>query len=60
MTPLVLLPGMMCDARLFLPQIEVFAQQRAVHIAPISACDTVSELAREVLASAPSRFALAG
>ncbi len=60
MTPLVLLPGMMCDARLFSPQIEVFAQHRAVHIAPISACDTVSELAHEVLASAPTRFALAG
>lgn len=58
--PLVLLPGMMCDARLFAPQIAAFSQERSVHVAPIIAHDTVEALASEVLANAPPRFALAG
>ncbi|TNF17950.1 MAG: alpha/beta fold hydrolase [Rhodobacteraceae bacterium] len=60
MTPLVLLPGMMCDARLFAPQIAAFSGSRAVHCAPIGAHDTVAALAEAVLAHAPPRFALAG
>lgn len=60
MTPLVLLPGMMCDARLYAPQIAAFSGQRAVHSAPIGAYDTIAALADEVLAHAPPRFALAG
>ena len=60
MTPLVLLPGMMCDARLFAPQVAVLGLRRAVHLAPIANHDTVAALADEVLAHAPPRFALAG
>lgn len=60
MLPLVLLPGMMCDARLFGPQTAAISGQRAVHIAPITAHDRVEDLAAEVLANAPSAFALAG
>ncbi|EAR52885.1 hydrolase, alpha/beta fold family protein [Oceanicola granulosus HTCC2516] len=60
MTPLVLLPGMMCDARLFSPQTTYFSGRRAVHHAPISGAETVQALAAEVLARAPDRFALAG
>lgn len=58
--PLVLIPGMMCDARLFGPQIAAFSGQRAVHVAPISGHDTVAALADEVLRHAPPAFALAG
>ena len=58
--PLVLLPGMMCDARLFGPQIKAFGTERAIHLAPITAHDTVEALAKDVLGSAPERFALAG
>ena len=58
--PLVLLPGMMCDARLFAPQIAAFSAERAVMAAPIHAHDDVDALARAVLAAAPGRFALAG
>lgn len=58
--PLVLLPGMMCDGRLFAPQIAAFSGHRAVQIAPISGFDTVEALAADVLGSAPPRFALAG
>ena len=60
MTPLVLLPGMMCDARLFAPQIAAFSAGRAVQVAPIGGADTVSELAADVLAHAPPHFSLAG
>ncbi|WP_167647309.1 alpha/beta fold hydrolase [Mameliella alba] len=60
MTPLVLLPGMMCDARLFAPQIAALSGNRAVHCAPIGAHDTMQALAAEVLTHAPPRFALAG
>ena len=60
MTPLVLLPGMMCDERLFAPQISELSKQREVHFAQISAHETISELAADVLNNAPPVFALAG
>lgn len=60
MTPLVLVPGLMCDARLYAPQIAAFSGRRAVHVAAIDAADTVAALAREALDHAPPRFALAG
>lgn len=60
MTPLVFLPGMMCDARLFAPQIAAFSGERRVQTAPISGFDHVAGLAAAVLADAPPRFALAG
>ena len=58
--PLVLLPGMMCDARLFAPQIAAFSRVCAIQVAPITGHDTTAALAAEVLAHAPPRFALAG
>lgn len=58
--PVVLLPGMMCDARLFAPQIAVLSQGRAVQVAPLVDHDTTAALAARVLADAPPRFALAG
>ncbi len=60
MTPLLLLPGMMCDARLFQPQIAAFSGARAVMCAPIGGYDSVEALAAEVLQNAPARFGLAG
>ncbi|MZR14556.1 alpha/beta fold hydrolase [Maritimibacter sp. DP07] len=60
MTPLVLLPGMMCDARLFFPQIAALSGRRSVMTAPIGGADSMAALARRVLADAPPRFALAG
>ena len=60
MTPLVLLPGMMCDARLFAPQIAALSATRAIHVAPIGDEDNVADLATRVLAHAPPQFALAG
>jgi len=59
-TPLLLIPGMMCDGRLFAPQIAAFSGTRAVQVAPLDAHDTVQALAADILAGAPERFALAG
>lgn len=59
-TPLVLLPGMMCDGRLFGPQIAALGLTRTIHLAPLTNHDTTAGLAAEVLAQAPPRFALAG
>jgi pimeloyl-ACP methyl ester carboxylesterase len=58
MTPLVLLPGMMCDARLFGPQLAALAGYAPRVI--VSTQDTVAGMAAAVLAAAPPRFALAG
>ena len=57
--PLLLLPGMMCDARLFAPQIAAFSGTRAVQVAPMIG-DTIEAIAAGVIANAPPRFALAG
>lgn len=58
--PLVLLPGMMCDSRLFAPQIQKFSADRHVRVADISAHAAIDALAEAVLSEAPARFALAG
>ena len=60
MTPLVLIPGMMCDARLFAPQLAELSAGRTVMVADISGADTIAALASRVLSDAPSRMALAG
>lgn len=58
MTPLVFLPGMMCDARLFGPQLAAFSLR--AQVLPIDGAESMADLARLVLAAAPDRFALAG
>lgn len=58
--PLLLLPGMMCDARLFAPQIAAFSATRMVAAAPLVGPADTGALAAAILAQAPPRFALAG
>lgn len=60
MTPLVFLPGMMCDARLFAPQLKALGDRRLVMTLPVDGADTMQALAKAVLRAAPPRFALAG
>ncbi|MFY0595593.1 MAG: alpha/beta hydrolase [Cognatishimia sp.] len=60
MTPIVFLPGMMCDARLFGPQINAFSGQYPVMCHPLVGHDTVEGLAAQILAASPERFSLAG
>lgn len=61
MHSLVFLPGMMCDARLFAPQIAALKQQGfTVSVGDITCADTMYGLAQNVLSNAPPRFALCG
>jgi pimeloyl-ACP methyl ester carboxylesterase len=60
MQPIVLLPGMMCDGRLFEHQVAAFSSERAVQIGCLTTADTIEQLAQHVLACAPREFALAG
>ena len=43
--PLVFLPGMMCDIRLFSHQLVDLAGERTLTVAPISDGETVTEIA---------------
>lgn len=58
--PLVLIPGMMCDARVFWPQILELSRERAVTVAPITRGDRIEDIAAELVDQLPNRFALAG
>ncbi|RFP85837.1 alpha/beta fold hydrolase [Rhodobacteraceae bacterium 63075] len=60
MTPLVLIPGMMCDARLFAPQIAAFSRRRDICLPSLHGAASIAALARGALEGAPPRFALAG
>jgi pimeloyl-ACP methyl ester carboxylesterase len=60
MIPLVLLPGLMCDARLFSPQIAAFSGDRSIISACLSMHASVQDMALSVLRDAPQRFALCG
>ena len=58
--PLVLLPGMMCDGRLFAPQIAAFSAQRPIMVVTSTAGTSMTGFARQILDIAPPEFALAG
>ncbi len=58
--PLVMIPGLMADARLFLPQIVQLGGQRAIHIALPTTGDTVEQMSEAILAGLPEKFALLG
>lgn len=58
--PLVLLPGMMCDARIFDPQIRALSSQLPVMIAPLLGGERIEDIATRILQQLPTRFALAG
>ena len=59
-TQLLLLPGMLCDERLFAHQIENLSDFARVSVGDITRHGSISEAAHSVLATAPERFALAG
>jgi pimeloyl-ACP methyl ester carboxylesterase len=60
MIPLILLPGMMCDERLFTPQIDAFSGERDVSVFALSGHVTIADLAADILAKSPDHFALVG
>ncbi len=59
-TALLMLPGMMCDARLYQPQVDALSGLLPIHLAPITEQNTVQALAADIIANAPPRFALLG
>ncbi len=59
-TPLLLLPGMMCDARLFAPQVAMLSASWAVMVCPLTNGDSIDKIATHVLQHAPPSFALCG
>ncbi len=58
--PLVLLPGMMCDDRVFTHQIRALGATRAIMIAPTCNGERIEDMVVPLLGQLPQRFALAG
>lgn len=58
--PIVFLPGLICDARLWRDIIDGFADTMAPMVADLRLDETVAAMASRTLAAAPPRFALAG
>lgn len=58
--PLVLVPGLRCDAHLWQPVISRLADHVAPAVADVSLDDAIAAMATRILAAAPPRFALAG
>lgn len=60
MTPIVLVPGLMCTAEIFAPQIPPLWAYGPVTVASTLVGETIADMASAILANAPPRFALAG
>ena len=59
-TPLILLPGTLCDERLWGHQLKYLSDIAEVTIGDVTKEDSISSLAHSILKKAPERFALAG
>jgi len=59
-SPLLLLPGVLNDAELWAHQVEGLADLAEIQVPPVAGHDNLPDLAAEILAGAPPRFALAG
>ncbi|MBJ6142401.1 alpha/beta fold hydrolase [Hymenobacter sp. BT559] len=60
MTPLVFIPGLLCTAELFTPQLAALWPHGPVMVASTLQGDTIAEMATAILAQAPPQFALVG
>ena len=60
MTPIVLIPGMLCSAEVFAPQVAALWPYGPVTVASTLEGETLAAIASVILASAPPRFALCG
>ncbi len=58
-TPLILLPGLLCDRALWQHQIDHLADVADTNVPDLASDDTVEAMAQRVLDAAPPRFALA-
>jgi hypothetical protein len=57
---LVLLPGLLCDDRLWKPQVETLSDVADVSIVDLTRDETMSDMVARALDCAPENFALAG
>lgn len=60
MTPILLVPGLLCSDEIFAPQLPALWSRGPVTIANTLAGETLAEIAAQILAHAPPTFALAG
>ena len=60
MLPVVLVPGLLCSAEVFAPQIVALWPHGPVTVASTLEGATIADIARAILAAAPPRFALGG
>ena len=60
MTPIVLVPGLLCTAEVFAPQVAALWPHGPITIASTLEGDTIAGMATAILDTAPPRFALAG
>jgi pimeloyl-ACP methyl ester carboxylesterase len=58
--PLVLIPPMLCDARVFAPLTAAMSPDHAVCIMPTTGGERIEDIASRILDWAPTRFALLG
>ncbi len=58
--PIILLPGLMCDERLFQPQFELLSKDRTVIVGETFGFETIHEIASNILKTAPEEFILGG
>jgi len=59
-TPLVLVPGLLCDDALWKPQIDWLSDIVTPSVGDTLQDDSIAGMAERILAAAPDRFALAG
>jgi pimeloyl-ACP methyl ester carboxylesterase len=58
--PLVLIPGLMADARVFLPQMVRLGADRAMQVALATKGETVEQMSEAIIPGLPEKFALLG
>lgn len=58
--PLVLLPGLLCDSRIFEPQFKALSRERPVMVAPVTGASHIETVAARLLPQLPAEFALVG
>jgi pimeloyl-ACP methyl ester carboxylesterase len=59
-TSLILVPGLLCDATAWTPQVAALSGIANIRVADLPQCDSLGAMAEAILATAPERFALAG
>lgn len=60
MSQLILIPGLLCDERLWRDQVAVLENYAEITVADVTQQSTITEMAATVLESAHDRFSLAG